>query len=546
MAMPSYTCTSMTCTELCLLERSVSSGRASGAKGASRHCYVIGAMAEPTDASQQRQLLEEAVAELHAQEEARADARPKNVGQGLGALVGDSLTGVALGAAAAVMAPVAGFRESGARGALGGALGGLVIGAGSATMGIASGISKFVDGTAATVRSGRSHENGVYAVAEGIMPDEQLYHREREALYGDLESEHAASATAAGSDTLQPPLDRGLYDVLGVEPSATDTQIRKAYYRLAQQFHPDKHPNDEHATTKFQSISEAYQCVVYLLTSHVLSCISCRSVLTELSFLPWHVFLMCARHRVLSDPVKREEYHRMGTASSEGLMDPKALFALMFSNFEHIVGDLATSTIMSTMRVDEGDSAPEIQEAARKKREQFQANREEHLAAMLLRRLEPWLAGDAEAFAEHARREVTVLRAEPFGRDMLKTVGYVYRKKAEILLGKTKGALGGVESFFGELRETASYWRSKVRALEGGMRIMSTASGAEGESIDEAARREAVSMLGVVYLSAVVDVQTTLRQVVKRVLTINEQSPRAIVKQRAEGLIVLGSIFESA
>ena len=48
------------------------------------------------------------------------------------------------------------------------------------------------------------------------------------------------------------------YKVLGVNKSATKAEIKKAYSKLAQEFHPDKNP-DPSAKDKFSKISEAYQ-----------------------------------------------------------------------------------------------------------------------------------------------------------------------------------------------------------------------------------------------------------------------------------------------
>ncbi|KAK1305662.1 Chaperone protein dnaJ 15 [Acorus calamus] len=64
------------------------------------------------------------------------------------------------------------------------------------------------------------------------------------------------------------------YKVLEVDYDATEENIRSNYRRLALKWHPDKHPNNESATAKFQEIDEAY--------------------------------------RVLSDPEKRHEYNTTG------------------------------------------------------------------------------------------------------------------------------------------------------------------------------------------------------------------------------------------
>lgn len=67
---------------------------------------------------------------------------------------------------------------------------------------------------------------------------------------------------------------RDHYKVLGVEYDATEEVIRNSYLRLALKWHPDKHNGDNAATLKFQEINEAY--------------------------------------KVLSDPVKRQDYDAFG------------------------------------------------------------------------------------------------------------------------------------------------------------------------------------------------------------------------------------------
>lgn len=52
---------------------------------------------------------------------------------------------------------------------------------------------------------------------------------------------------------------RDYYEVLGVEKSASDEDIKKAFRKLARQYHPDLHPDDKEAEAKFKEINEAYE-----------------------------------------------------------------------------------------------------------------------------------------------------------------------------------------------------------------------------------------------------------------------------------------------
>ncbi|NGO39621.1 molecular chaperone DnaJ [Limisphaera ngatamarikiensis] len=75
---------------------------------------------------------------------------------------------------------------------------------------------------------------------------------------------------------------RDYYEVLGVDRNASVEEIKKAYRKLALQYHPDRNPGDKTAEEKFKEIAEAYE--------------------------------------VLSDPQKRAAYDQMGHAA----FDPRA------------------------------------------------------------------------------------------------------------------------------------------------------------------------------------------------------------------------------
>ncbi|GAA0634044.1 molecular chaperone DnaJ [Sporichthya brevicatena] len=53
-------------------------------------------------------------------------------------------------------------------------------------------------------------------------------------------------------------LDKDLYAVLGLKKGATQTEIKKAYRKLAKELHPDSNKNNPEAEAKFKEVSEAY------------------------------------------------------------------------------------------------------------------------------------------------------------------------------------------------------------------------------------------------------------------------------------------------
>lgn len=98
---------------------------------------------------------------------------------------------------------------------------------------------------------------------------------------------------------------RDYYEILGVSKSASQDEIKKAYRKVAMQFHPDRNPGNKEAEEKFKEAAEAYE--------------------------------------VLSDPDKRGQYDRFGHAGMRGNGGFGAGGGMrmedIFSNFGDIFGE---------------------------------------------------------------------------------------------------------------------------------------------------------------------------------------------------------------
>ena len=51
---------------------------------------------------------------------------------------------------------------------------------------------------------------------------------------------------------------RDYYEVLGVNKSSSESEIKKAYRKMAIKYHPDKNPDNKEAEAKFKEAAEAY------------------------------------------------------------------------------------------------------------------------------------------------------------------------------------------------------------------------------------------------------------------------------------------------
>lgn len=358
-----------------------------------------------------------------------AKSRPRDAGDGIKQGLAAAGSGIVCGLTTVVAAPVMGAQAEGTLGFLKGVGLGLLGGTAMVVGGLAVGTAQIGRGIwqIPAARKARMEEK-IWDPEIGEWVDINLC--ELEALVGAMEDQPTPRRTKAVTVK-----EKEFYDLLKVEPGVSPSEIKRAYYKEARACHPDKNPDDEAATAKFQELSEVYQ--------------------------------------VLSNPELRKKYDREGKDAVKDdknmQLNPVAFFAILFGSERFLpwTGELniamtadhfakqaaetkdkgkvskgrasekekdaekdAEKEQEATEESEEDDRLREESEQALKQR---QLKREVQLAVHLREKTAQAVFGrDEKGFDELIRAEAEELAKSHFGPQLLIALGAVYYSRAEI------------------------------------------------------------------------------------------------------------------
>ncbi|XP_057788364.1 chaperone protein dnaJ 10-like isoform X3 [Salvia miltiorrhiza] len=284
----------------------------------------------------------------------------------------------------------------------------------------------------------------------------------------------------------------------------------------ARNVHPDKdHGDPEAAAQDFNALGEAYQ--------------------------------------ILSNPVQREAYDRCGKdgVMKDSMVEPTVLFGMMFGNeiFENYVGQLRL--LSSPPPEFDPDIPPEVQKPKLEKiMKTMQEEREEKLIKLLIDRLEPYIKGQRDAFVESAKLESKRLCQAAFGKVLLHTIGYIYRRQAakEIGKGKRYMKVPFLAEWVRDKRHTRNTQSAAAQAAIAYIHLREEWKKCNEEQVkNENTLKTAENIKDAIFVSFwqmnVVDIEMTLSRVCQAVLRDHSAS-KDFLRRRARGLKMLGKIFQ--
>lgn len=307
--------------------------------------------------------------------------------------------------------------------------------------------------------------------------------------------------------------DDEFYRILQVSTNATQSEIKRQYYQLAKQYHPDK-CTDLQAKEEFQKIGEAYQ--------------------------------------VLGDVERRKRYDKEGKQAINNMqfIDATFFFTLLFGSekLDPYIGKLRMVMYVEYEQVYK-------EEDVHKKIAKEQNKREVQLALNLRERINNYIFGNAEEYMESFKKEVKDLCQTSFGHVILENVAWTYENCANQYLGE-KNSLFGISGKYYKMQQKkrvigtgfkfvktlikTSSLANQIKKKEEDENMSLEKSAKVNKKIEDSLLTIVETMLNI----CLIDIDHTIRGVCKKVFT-DMSVDEKMRKTRAETLFKLAKAMKS-
>lgn len=380
------------------------------------------------------------------------------------------------------------------------------------------------------------------------------------------------------------------YDLLGIDSNATAVEIKKAYRKKSIEEHPDKNPDDPHATEKFQAISEAYQ---------VLSNTELRANYDKYGkekAIPKGGFEDAAEQfsvifggdafapyigelTLLKNLQRQEELHAQEEAEKEKEKEKEKKEKDHEENKGKSTSVKGVDEGLSDMKLYD-DEGQDIKKPPKKTKleefeEQLKIEKEKNLEVLCKKLVERLSILTESVYDEACRKsfekkfeeEANLLKMESFGLGILHTIGDVYCERARIFLSSNK--VFGLGSMFHSMKAKGGVFMDTLRTVSAAIDAQSTmkelermkeASESEGPQLDklgnellkptveELAHQEQLLMgkvLSAAWYGSKYEIMSTLRTVCDNVLA-DKTADKETRFRRGQTLLLLGKVFQKS
>ena len=413
--------------------------------------------------------------------------RPKDGWAGLSSGLKSVAKGTGAGLVSLIAQPVMGASQKGVPGFFTGLASGVAscvalpvmgvgVGAYQVTRGVVNSAEALTASSKGMVWNDDTREWYYYKLDTDFEETEKLLEEKRK-------NEKTRTTGGGGSGNERKVKDRSYYDLLGVSTSASQGEIKKAYYVKARKCHPDKNPGDPTAPGRFQELGAAYQ--------------------------------------VLANDQSRAAYDRDGLSPngtddqkmSMADMDPYVFFAVMFGSdaVQPYIGELWIANkadtflkdsklaheIAQNMQNDNNETTtPQNEREKRVKQlleedELAQRKRQIICAKNLRDRIEPFVSGESQEseFVVLVQAEAAEICRSAFGHVFCTAIGQTLELEATEFLGFSRHVFGSWESHAASIQKRTQNVSNNFKVL--GTGISAVLAGTEAMKHVETVQKQA-------------------------------------------------------